>query len=131
MGNPKAAVEAVTACGERVGDIVLNELTLGRVALLERVNSPFAKGSVDTAKVSTADILTVGYILAAPVAGVMAQVRDGTFETAVVEWADGIAVRDVGKMSDALGRIFKRVEAVAPSGTVEDEEKKLRAATGG
>ena len=130
MGNPNAAVEAITASGERVGDIVLEELTLGRVALLERVNSPFAKGSVDTAKVSTADILTVGYILAAPVAGVMAQVRDGTFETAVVEWADGIAVRDIGKMSDALGRIFKRVEAVAPSGA-DDEGKKSGAATDG
>jgi len=130
MGNPKAAVEAVTACGERVGDIVLHELTIGRVALLERIGSPFAKGRVDTAKVSTMDIIQVGYVLSSPISEVMGKVRDGAFETAAVEWADTFAIGDIGRLSDAMARIFKRVEAVAPSGG-DDDVKKPGAATGG
>lgn len=134
MRNPQAAVDALTACGEKVGGVVLNELTLGRVALLEKVGSVFAKGRVDTSRLSTMDLLPVMYVLSASVVEVMAQIRDGTFDVAVMEWADGIAMGDIPKLSEAVKRIFRRVEAVAPQGMVDGEggdEKKQVAATAG
>ena len=134
MRNPQAAVDALTACGEKVGGVVLNELTLGRVALLEKVGSVFAKGKVETSKLSAMDMLPAMYILAEPVAAVMAQIRDGTFDTAVMEWADTIAMGEITELAEAVKRIFRRVEAVAPQGMVDGEggdEKKQVAATAG
>ena len=137
MSNPKVAVSAMTACGERVGGIVLDELTLGRVAVLERIGSPFtrgnasggrlgepslpdgadgADGAADAAPMGTEDILPVLFVLATPAAEAMRQVRDGTFEDAVMAWADTVPMRDIPKLTEAMTRIFKRVEALAPSG---------------
>ena len=120
MGNPKAAVAAITSDGERVGNIVLHEMSLGRLALLERINSPFAGGGgLDTNKINVSLMLPVVYILSTPTAEVIRALRDGTFEEAVAAFGESIPMKDMLAVLEAVGRILKRMADVMPSGAVE------------
>lgn len=132
MGNPKAAVDAITACGERVGDIVLHEVTIARIAVLERVGSPFAKDAAERVKASTLDVLTMLYVLAAESAGRLTDaIRDGTFEADVADWADTIKPNQIQPLADAAAKVFSRIDAMMPGGAVEDGGAKKRGAATG
>jgi hypothetical protein len=132
MSNPKAAVDAITACGERVGDIVLHEVTIARIAVLERVGSPFAKETADHANAPVSDVITMLYVMAAESAGrLTAAIRDGTFEEDVAEWADTIKPNQFQPLADAAAKVFGRIDAMMPGGAVEDGGAKKRGAATG
>ncbi len=119
--TPKAALDVLTADGERVGAIALQELTLGRAAILEQIGSPFVtrpeKGQ-QRAALAASDILPAVYVLAHPARVSRTLLRDGrdAFDDAVYDFADETALADCRELGMAVARIIRRVEAVTPQG---------------
>lgn len=116
MKNPKAAVEAITACGERVGGMVLGELTLGRAAVLDKAGSRFAGGLAPGEEPTPEDVLLIVFVLAHSAQESMALLRDGTFGDAVMAFADTVPLAAAQGLMGAVTRILKRVADVSPQG---------------
>ena len=147
MINPKAALDAFTACGETVGAVTLSEITLGKAAVLERIGSPlFARpperaageggdagdGPAEAPASDTAALLLPTlFVLAHPSAAARRLLADGGFESAVDDWADAIPLRDGPALAAAFARIAGRLSAVMPSGEEGGAGKKDPAATAG
>ena len=128
--NPTAAVDALTATGERVGAITFTELTFAKAALLERIGSPYASGKRAEANAQQLDdLMRALFILAHPAQVSGELIRDNAFAGAVDSWGDSIPMSELPTMADAIQRIFKRVEDVTPRGG--SPEKKQQATTAG
>jgi len=132
MNNPKSAVDAITACGETVGSVTMTELTLGKAAVLEKAGSRFAGGLAPGERLTAEDVLLIVFVLAHTAQFSNALLRDGRFEDAVLEFADGIPLGASRELMDAISRILKRVSDVLPQGVSGggDEANPPEAGTG-
>lgn len=116
--NPKRALAAVTAAGEKVAGVQVRELTLGLAAVLERIGSPLVVGVPSGGSVSLRDMLPTCYVMTRPAVESEELLAEG-FEALVreaVRWADGLSTADGAALAAACVRSAGRVRDVSPAG---------------
>lgn len=132
MDNPKSALAAINACGEKVGKVTLSEVSLSKAAILEAINSPVMSGK-KAKDITLGEVLPTIFVLATPAFECKRMLADKSFDRAVCEWGEGIPVMDGAKLVQAMKRIMQRISDVAPQGMVpasgsEDGQKKTETA---
>jgi hypothetical protein len=121
--NPKRALAAVTAAGERVHGELVREITLGTAAVLERIDSPLFTGVPEGRQISLCDMLPTIYVMTRPAVESEELLADGfeALKREAVRWADGFSTRQGMDLAAACARAARRVRAAAPSGVPDKE----------
>lgn len=131
----KYATDAICADGEQVGKVHLREVTLAQHALLDKIQSPFCDmkrmSNLRNQPLTTADALPTLFVLSRPAIECHRLLAAGTFDEAVIEWADTIGTGQIPALVEGLVKIFGRISAIIPQGVPDEDEKKTEAATGG
>lgn len=119
MDNPKSALAAINAAGEKVGNVILSEVTLSKAAILEAIGSPVMSGK-KAKDITLGDVLPTLFVLATPAFECKRMLADKSFDKAACEWGDTIPVMDGAKLVQAMKRIMQRISDVAPQGMVPE-----------
>lgn len=120
--NPSAALDALTSpATTKVGRFEVHELTLGTMAILQKIGSPIATRGKDLDFPAIVELL---YVLTRPASEtrqILAGGRDA-FEAAAYAWADGVTNAEATKMIQAAFAATGRVHAANPSSEDPGEE---------
>jgi len=122
--NPKRALEALTAGGEKVDGIAVREITLGLAAVLERIESPLVVPRPEGAAMRLRDMLPTVYAMTRPAAESEALLTEGGPDMLMeeaVRWADGLTTGQGVRLAEACVRAASRVARVSPQGVPEKE----------
>ena len=119
MNEPRKAIDAVLETDFTTEDgLTIHPLTLGRYALLELVESPFATGSEFT----LVNTIPSVYVMSQPLSEVAGydskNVRE--LKAKALEWADSMEFRDYAKAIDLIARRIELMNDAAPKGTSGD-----------
>lgn len=123
MKNPAAALDALLAPPSReVGPFRVYELTLGHVAVLERIGSPFSSGRVPEGQL---DLIPTAYALTRGVAEsarlLASRGSDGYLDAAYA-WSESISSpEDMKALLEAVVASVARLGAATPGGGEGDE----------
>lgn len=113
--NPKRALEAVTAAGERVDGILVREITLGIAAVLEAIGSPLVTGRKPE---TLRDMVPSIFVMTRPAVESETLLAGGpqALTAAAVEWADALTTDQGVRLAAACGRAAARLSRTAPQG---------------
>lgn len=121
--NPKRAVKALTACGERVDEVEVREITLGLAAVLELLGSPLVvKRGAESGELTLREMLPTIFAMTRSAAETERLLAEGGFEAvmdAAVAWADDLSTATGMKLAKACARMAVKVADVSPQGDME------------
>lgn len=120
MNEPAKAIDAVLETDFTTGDgITIHPLTLGRYALLELVESPFATGGEFT----LVNTIPSVYVMSQPISEIAGydskNVRE--LKAKALEWADSMEFKDYARAIDLIARRIELMNGAAPKGTSGSE----------
>ena len=119
--NPAPALDALThPAATKVGRFEIRELTLGTMAVLQKIGSPLATGK----KLDFPAICELLFVLTHPVKETLRLLAGGlsTFEAVAYAWADGVTNAEATELLQAAFAANGRVHAANPSQEKPDEE---------
>ncbi len=120
--NPAAALAALTApASVRVGRFEVREITLGLMAILDSIDSPFLRPGAPASLPRFAESLFAMTRPSAETRRLLARGREA-FSAAAAEWADGVSVREGTDLLLAASAAVRRLSDANPAadGTGED-----------
>jgi len=120
--NPKAALEAlVHPATTKVGRFEVRELTLGTLAILERIGSPLVDPDEPRTLAAWAETL---YALTRPAADCMRALAPGrdAYSAEAMAWADTVTNAEATALMAAAGAALRRLNAANPAEDKPDEE---------
>jgi len=123
-GNPKRALEALTAGGVEVDGITVRELTLGLAAVLERIGSPLVTARAKGEALTLRDMLPTMFAMTRPAAESDALLTSGgaeALQAAAVRWADDLSTETGMKLVAACAAAVSRVARVSPQGLPDED----------
>ncbi|MBR1837869.1 MAG: hypothetical protein IJ783_11360 [Kiritimatiellae bacterium] len=115
MKNPAAALDAILEPSEaQVGRFTLHAPTLGMLALLQKIGSPFACPDVPTTLETLAETLFALAHVPGESRTLLSQGPDVFTETAAT-WADGVSNAEASALLREAGRMFGLVDRANPA----------------
>lgn len=120
--NPAPALDALThPATTKVGRFEVRELTLGTMAILQRIGSPLATAGK---KLDFPAICELLFVLTHPAKETLRLLSGGhsAFEAAAYDWADGVTNAEATELLQAAFAATGRIHAANPSLEEPDEE---------
>ena len=120
--NPAPALDALThPATTKVGRFEVRELTLGTMAVLQRIDSPLATRGKE---LDFPAICALLFVLTHPVKETLRILAGGrdAFEAEAYAWADGVTNAEATELLQAAFAAAGRVHAANPSQEEPDEE---------
>lgn len=120
--NPSSALDALThPATTKVGRFEVRALTLGTMAVLQKIGSPLATGGKDLDFPAICELL---FVLTHPAKETLRLLFGGhsAFEAAAYDWADGVTNAEATELLQAAFAATGLVHAANPSQEEPDEE---------
>ena len=120
--NPSAALDALThPATTKVGRFEVRELTLGTMAVLQKIGSPLAAPGKELDFPAVVELL---YVLTRPAGETLRLLAVGrdAFEAEAYAWADGVTNAEATELLQAAFAATGRIHAANPSSEEPDEE---------
>lgn len=125
MNTPKAAANAILDDENKIDEVTVYPITLGRYALLELVDSPFINNSIE---MTMANLLPSLYVMTHDrddLKGITAKNIDKLTDKAT-EWADSVSLDTIPDLVRSILEKMQELLKVTPStGKTEDDQKKM------
>lgn len=125
MNTPKAAANAILDDENKIDEVVVYPITLGRYALLELVDSPFINNNIE---MTMANLLPSLYVMTHDrddLKGITAKNIDKLTDKAT-EWADSVSLDSIPDLVRSILEKMQELLKVTPStGKTEDDQKKM------
>lgn len=122
--TPRRAAAAMTDVGEHVDGILVRPITLGIMAVLEKIDSPLAR-KCDYKKLTVRDMLPTIFVMTRSASISEELLAEGGFDALMeeaVRWADNLAPASGSAFSSACLRAALRVADLLPQGVPSGED---------
>ena len=121
--NPQVVLNAIIAAPEKIGDVVVNDITILRYAYLEKLHSPFIDASKDF---TVESIVPSVYVLALDKKELRKYSNDiEALKLDALDWADEkLKIEDMSKIIEVVVSKFTAMNKAAPTAVEVSDPKK-------